>query len=388
MIHGSLARGLSAAALAFSIACACNPAPEHASEHVKRGDAAMLAGRYAQALAAYSHARELAPHDTIVQRAMMRARVHLIAEDAARLTPEAFEDARYEATFLLESDTTHAHVYHTALGNVLFRQGDVEGAKAKFAEALKVTPGSALAHTALGVVLMTRKETSAQAKAEFEAALAVKPDALVALLGLGQIKLAEGDLPGAVDRLEAALRIRDDFVVRMALGNARAQQQKPTEAVEHFQRAVQHDPKSAEALSSLGQALLNANRAEDAERALRGAIQLRPDPGTSIALGFALARQKKLEPALALFVQILAHDASAAPALYGAGTASEELDKKEQALEYYQRLLALPTAGAQRQMITDLQHDAQSRAKAITAALAAASASASASAPPRPAPRR
>lgn len=349
---------------------------------MKRGDAALAEGRYAQALAAYSHARELAPTDPAVQRAMMQARVHLIAESAARISPDALDDARYEAQYLLDNDKDRAHVYLTALGNVLFRQGDVEGAKVKLAEAIKADPASPLAHAALGAVLMSRNDSASasQAKAEFELALKVKPDFVGALVGLGKIKLAEGDLPGAVDRLEAALRAGDDFGVRMALGRARVLQQRAGDAAAHFQRAVELDPKSPDALSALGQALVNAGRPEDAERALRAAILARPDVESSIALGFALARQRKSEQALAVFGQVLSNDPAAAPALYGAGTTSEDLGRKEQALEYYRRLLAIPAAGPERQMIVDLQRDAQGRSAALSAA-APSSSSAPASKP-------
>lgn len=384
MIRGLLARGT---LLAVLFSAACGQTPALAEEHIRRGDAALAEGRYAAALAAYGHARDLAPTNPGVQQALMRVRVHLVAENAGRLNPEALEDARYEAQLLLDTDKARAPVYLTALANVLYRQGDVEGAKIKLADALKIDPGSALAHTALGTILMSRKEGAAQAKAELEAALKTKPDHKAALIALGQIKLAEGDLVAAVDRLEAALRGGEDFNVRMALGSARVQQQKPAEAVEHFQRAVQLDPKSAEALSSLGQALLSTGRLDEAERALRAAIQLKPEPATQIALGFALVRQKKLEPARALFTQILAQDPGAAGALYGAGMANEELGQKEQALAHYQRLLSLSSTGRERQMLTDIQRDAQSHVTALTAAVAA-SASASAGAPKSPPPKR
>ncbi len=372
MRRRSLARGLRATTVALlaSLAWACSAPPEDAFAHLRRGDAALAEGRYAQALAAYGHARELAPTDASVQRAMMRARVHLVAEDAARIAPDAFEDARYEAGVLLESDKPRAHVYLTALGNVLLRQGDVEGAKVKFAEALAADASSPLAHTALALVLMSRKEGAAQAKAELELALKARPGHPKALIALGQLLLAEGDATGASARLEEALRAGDDFGARMALGNARSQQQKPAEAAEQFQRAAQLDPKSAEALGALGQALLGAGRPEDAERALRASAQLRPDTGTATALGFALAQQKRTDQALGIFAQVLAEDAGAASALYGAGMASEVLGKNDQALDYYRRLLGLGSRGKDRQLV-DLQREAQGRVTALTASTAA-----------------
>jgi tetratricopeptide (TPR) repeat protein len=376
------------AVLLFTLCVACNQSPDLAREHLRRGDAALADGRYAQALAAYGHARDVAPADPDVQRGLMRARAHLIAERAARINPEAFEDARYEASFLLETDKARAPVYLTALGNILARQGDSEGAKAKFAEALKLDPSSALAHAALGIELMKRSESAAQAKAELELALKSKPADFEALVALGQLQLAQGDAAGAAPHLEAALKLNDDFEARMALGNARARAQKTGEAIQCFQRAVELNPKSAEALSALGKALLSADRPADAERALTAATQLQPDQDTAVALGYALQRQKKAAAALNILSRVLAEDPSSAPALYGAGAASEELGKKDQAIEYYQRLSALPPGGPDPQLRSNLQREAQVRLTALAASQPSPQPSASASASAGPAPSR
>ncbi len=368
-----------AAALAVTLAlAACKASPDLAEEHLRRGDAALAQGHYAQALAAYGHAREIAPSDSIVQRAMMVARVHLIAESAARIAPEAIEDARYEATLLLDGDKARAHVYLTALGNILLRQGDIEGAKAKYKEAIAADPRSALAHTALGLALMARKEDAALAKAEFALSLQVKPADARALTGLGQMELAEGDVARAVDHLEAALRVSDDFEARMALGTAHLRRQQPEGAVPHFRRAAEMDPKNAAAFASLGQALLAANDPEQAERALRASLELRPDVDTEVAFGYSLARQKKTEAALATFLHILSADPLDPSALHGAGVTSEELGRKDQAIDLFRRLVSLPPGGSQAKLLADLQRSATTHLAALAPPSASSSASSSA----------
>jgi len=173
-------------------------------------------------------------------------------------------------------------------------------------------------------------------------------------------------------------------------------QGRPAEAADQFRRAAALDPGSADALSSLGQALLGAGQLEEAERALRAAAQLQRSEGTLVALGFTLARRKKSQQALDVFGQLLAEDDRAASALYGAGFASEDLGRTEVALGYYHRVLALPAEGPQKPLIDELRKEAQGRVAALTAPPAAsASASPAASAPrapapapPAPAPRR
>lgn len=372
---------MSSSLLCLALIAACHQTPEQAADHVRRGDAALAAGRIGQAMVAYGLARELAPQDPLVQRALLRARVYMMASTPERVPPEGIEETRYAAQLLLETEKGKEAIYLTAQGNLLARQRDVEGAKAKFAEALKADPNSVVAHTAFAQVLMSSKEGLAKAKTELDVALKAKPDHQPALLALGQIKLAEGDLPAAAERLEAALAQQDDFPVRMSLGTVRVQQQKPADAVPHFQRAAQLDPKSPDALRSLGQALLSTGNADEAERALRAAAQMRADANTLIALGFALDRLKKPDQALGVFEQILAQEPGAAPALFGAGAASEGLGRNDKALAYYERLAAVKAEGNQKQMIVDLQKDAQARVTAIRAAAPAPTGSASAGAP-------
>ena len=369
-----------------SAAPACNSASDLAAEHLRRGDKALAEGRYAESLTAYRHAYEIAPHDPRVQRATMRARVHVLAETPARVGAESLDDTRYEAELLLDLDKGREAVCLTAIANALARRGDVEGAKAKLTEALKHDPTSAVAHAARGALLLATNARG-EASAELEAALRTKSDFAPALATLGQIRLAEGDLPAAVERLEAALRGGDDFAVRLALGNARLQQQRAADAVPHLQRAAELDPKSADAVSLLGQALLAAGRFADAERALRAAVQIRADEPSQTALGFALLRQKRGEQALAVFRRLLAEDATLASARYGAAAACDELGRREEALADYRRLLALPAEGRQKTIIVDLRPEAERRVAALAAEEKAA-ASASPSAAPAPSAKK
>src|SRR5690349_12360051 len=94
---------LGAVLIALALGCE-KPPPKAIAEHRARGDAALAAGQYALALAAYQHARELAPTDGDLQRATMKARVHVMAEDPSRLSPTELADAEYQIRLLLDTD--------------------------------------------------------------------------------------------------------------------------------------------------------------------------------------------------------------------------------------------------------------------------------------------
>lgn len=358
-----------------------------ASAHMSRGEKALAAGRYLEAISAFGHARELGPADLDTQKALMRARAHLVAEQPMRITAETAEDLRYEANFLLDSDKGRAAVYHTVLGNIAARSGNADEARSRFDLALKADPNSLIAHVANAVFLLNQKDGVEKAKAEFESVLKVKPDHIVALVGLGQIALGDNKPEAAVEKLEAALKISDDLTARMLLGTAKLRLQKNDDAVVQYTRATQLDPRNAEAWKQLGQALLAASKAEDAERALRTAAQLNADAQTVVALGFALNRQKKPEQALPLFNAVLQQNNGDPTAMFGAGNALEDLGKKAEALLVYKKLISIqvPEKVPGGQLVTQLQQQAQQRVTALEGKVGAAPA---APAAPAPAPRR
>lgn len=344
----------------------CDKSSDLVNEHLRRGDQALAEGHYATALSAYGHARELAPTDARVQRAHMRGRVHLLANQPMRVAPEALEDLAYEAELLRQTEPGLESVCLTALGQAWARRGNLEAAKTKLAEAVKADPQSPIPHIALGMIAMNEPEGLATAKMEFELALKNKPDAVGALVGLGQIKLAEGDFTGAIEKLEAAAQREDDVTIRLALGTARLRQGKHADAAKDLRRALAFDPKNADAQSMLGQALLALGKMDEAEELLTTAFQVRRDPATAIALGFTLVKQGQGERALAVFAPVIAKDPFSAPALFGMGMANERLGRTADALENYQRVLAIPAEGPQKNATLDLQRDARARIKALT----------------------
>lgn len=344
----------------------CDKPSNALDEHMRRGDMAITEGHYAQALSAYAHAHELAPTDARVQRAQMRARVFLLANHPSRVAQEALEDLAYEAALIRDTEPTLAAVCLTALGHVFARRGDLERAKAKLQEAIKADEQSPVPHIALGMVSMNEPGGLATAKIEFELALQRKPDAIGALVGLGQVKLAEGDLVGAIDKLEAAALREDDLSVRLALGTARLRQGKHAEAARELRRALAFDPKNADTQSALGQALLGLGQFDGAEELLTAANQTRRDSSTAIALGYTLVKLEQFDRALAIFGPVLAKDPQVAPALFGAAMALERLGRTPEAMIKYRQLLAIPAEGPQKSAILDLQKEAQGRVNALT----------------------
>ncbi len=348
----------------FVLAIGCEREPDLVAEHLSRGDQALAENDHGRALAAYAHAHEIAPTSARVQRSQMWARVHLMADSPSRVASESLTDIAYETELALAmsaSDPSKIAICRTAQANVAARRGDVSAAKAHLADAIKSDPTSAIAHAAFGLLLAAEREQNSAAKAEFRLALQHNPNNVTAHWGLGQLSMTEGDLAGATSSFAAALQKRDDPTVRTALGNVLLQQNKHAEAASHLERVTLVEPRNADAWSGLGQALLGLLRLEEAERALRTAISLRSDEPTVVALGYTLTRLKKLDQALTVFTQVLGQNSTSAAALYGAGLASEDRGRRDEALTYYTRLLALAAEGAQKALVVELQKEAKTR---------------------------
>lgn len=137
-------------------------------------------------------------------------------------------------------------------------------------------PGSAILHYALGR-LLKRSGDGEGAEKHYRAALALKPDLTDAWVSLG-ILLREGNRPEEAEQAQReALRLDgSNFSALLGLGNILLGMQRIDEAVEYLERAVALQPASPEARNSLGK-VLTAVGNKVATPHFVEALRLRPD---------------------------------------------------------------------------------------------------------------
>jgi len=90
-------------------------------------------------------------------------------------------------------------------GILLQQKGDLDGAIAKYHEALAVDPTDPQAHLGLGSALQRKKDVDG-AITQYRAALSKDPNLAGAHLGLGYCLYAKGDTAGAIRELKAYLK--------------------------------------------------------------------------------------------------------------------------------------------------------------------------------------
>jgi len=122
------------------------------------------------------------------------------------------------------------------------------------------------------------------------------------------------------------------------LGGVRADQKKPAEAIEHYQRALQIKPKYAEAHYNLGVVLAQQGKPAEAIEHYRQALRIKPDDALAqMNWGVELAQQGKLVEAIEHFREALRIKPDDALAHRNLGMALTQQGKPAEAFEHFQQ---------------------------------------------------
>ena len=142
----------------------------------------------------------------------------------------------------------------------------------------------------------------------------------------------------------------DNTVARINLGTALLQAGREDEATFQFQRALQINPRSAEAHYNLGTMLLHAGRADEAMARFRQALEINPRYADAHNnLGYVLLLTGRVQDAMAEFQQALQIHPDDADIHNNLGSALLMTDRLEEARVQFQQTLQIHPndAGAQ-----------------------------------------
>jgi tetratricopeptide (TPR) repeat protein len=165
----------------------------------------------------------------------------------------------------------------------------------------------------------------------------------VAHNNLGAALLDDGRVDEAMGHFQRALQInpRNAFAYNN-LGAALIRTGRPDEAVRPFTTALEIDAQYVDAHNGLGNALLEMNRVGEAAAQYRKALDLDPDHAEAHnGLGNALLRSGRIDDAIAQYHATLALDAKHVDAYNGIGNALLRSGRIDDALAQYERALAI-----------------------------------------------
>jgi superkiller protein 3 len=170
---------------------------------------------------------------------------------------------------------------HKVLGLDLTMLGDYDRAQLELEQAAAQAPDSAEIHYFLGRVYYT-KNIFPLARREFEAAIKLDPTYMKAYDNLGLTLEAVGEGDAAVENWKRAIELceQQGLVSEWPFINLAAyynRQNDPQQALTYSQKAVEKNPKAAEAYFQMGRAHRSLHQTEQASEALQKAIANNPD---------------------------------------------------------------------------------------------------------------
>ena len=155
-------------------------------------------------------------------------------------------------------------------------QGRYDEAVREYRKAIEKAPSTINLHYRLGRALLMRShgpEALRDALAEFRAELRLNPNDAVAEFQIGQILQTLGQPSQALPHFERAVELDGEFPEALvALGKEHARLERFDTAIQLLERALEQHPQSEPAHYSLMLAYRNAGRREDAQR-IRQALE-------------------------------------------------------------------------------------------------------------------
>ncbi|HVP10332.1 MAG TPA: tetratricopeptide repeat protein [Phycisphaerae bacterium] len=170
---------------------------------------------------------------------------------------------------------------HLAAGQMLERQGDLQGAIEQYEKAISINPRFTTAWNRLAIVYQ-KQGKFADAEQVFQQGIRADPGAAMLRNNLGYIYLTQNRLDQAEIQCREALQISPEFKrARMNLAVTLAHMGRPQESLIEFSHVVSADM----AHYNLGVISLNLKDYALAERSFRQALSINPDcPGAKECL--------------------------------------------------------------------------------------------------------
>jgi tetratricopeptide (TPR) repeat protein len=306
--------------------------PKYARAYTNLGSALAKSGELAEAVEVFQKALALEPNNLAG---------HMNLGVALREKGDA-EGALVHLRRVAAADPTNAGVQYE-LGQTLRQSGDLSGAVTAFQAALRINPELREGYYGLGLVLkqqgmlankprpasqspaddLYKQGQEAAARGDLDTAREKLTEAVRVDEGnmqahnlLGFVLGQQGDMTSALVHLERAVALEPDSAEsHYNLGVACWYSGSKDKAISELRESVRLDPAAAASYAFLGTSLRETGELEEAQKNLQGAIALLPPmPATYIDLGIVFLRMGNLDKALGQIEAGLHTSSTALPA--------------------------------------------------------------------------
>ena len=231
---------------------------------------------------------------------------------------------------------------HTGLGLLLAQRGATEEALALLRRACALAPETAETHNNLGRLALASRQPE-EALACFQTARTLAPHLPEAAYNYAQALAALGRRAEAMAGWRAALALQPDLApAHLQLGLALRETGDLLGARGHLQQALTADPAHPAASAALARLLAALGETEAANAAFVRALALAPDDAALLSdAGAALAATRAHEQAVTLFARAIALQPDLAAAHNNLGNACAALKRWPEAIAAHRAALAL-----------------------------------------------
>ncbi|MFO0598172.1 MAG: tetratricopeptide repeat protein [Myxococcaceae bacterium] len=300
---------------------------------------ALATGDLQRALFAAELAAQYEPLDPAYRDLALRVSLAHIAAQRPNLSLDQFARAAYQAEVLSARDPDAKHIYDTVIATDLFARGKPKDALERVTAVTVKKPDYAAAWVLKGELHQAAHELK-EALAAFEAANGLDRKNRRVVANLGTLYAQTGDAR-AIDTLLVALELEDTAAVRLTLANVYLGLGRPLDALPHFAKAAQLEPRDGKYRVALGEAHLKLDQLDQALQSFRDASALNAEPWASRGVGAVALKKKDYPTAHLAFTRVLALNPDELSTLYFDAETLEALNKPAEAKPLYERFLQL-----------------------------------------------
>lgn len=301
---------------------------------------------YSHTLLSLNKAREIDPNNPAIQTNIFLARVLYFSENPDTFENRDIEDLKYEVAFLKKRGdfSKFENNFEALLAHIKVRTGKGDEGVTSYNKIIEKEQNNLAANIGLAFYYLNDKERMDDAVAKFNLVLSAAPENISALRGLSRVMFMKGDYDGVIKNCESLLKMSEDFTARFLIGAAYLSKGDNNKAIVNLQRATQLNNQSADAFMLLGDALLAAELAAEAESAYQSAYNLTRSPDSVLKLARAYKQQKKFQQAVALLNELYQADTQNLMVLFEFATALEGAGMRNDAITLYRNIDGMASA--------------------------------------------